>query len=476
MQVGEHHFSESDLSFQVVIKFADGFYLPCDDLNAKHDTLLDDSFFFQSRIFELFPGIRIRKLFTSVKEDQINRLVKRARRNCPEYNTADFFSYYSINCPGNTNPKRLLKTLSEERNIVLAYVENVPTIAPSIEIDNSSCSGLSNYLLPAPIGMNALYAWNFPGGDGAGKVKFIDIELGWLLEHECIHAGTFPCTGMNDYHFREHGIAVLGIIMMNENNSGIGITPKAKGFVVSQWRPDGLFNTADAIMAAISQLQYGDILLLEMQCFDSATSSSLWPIEIQEAVFQTIKLASALGIIVIETAGNGNLKSRAGNDLDNFHFNSRKIFDRHSVDFRESGAILVGACSNGLPHRRTSYTNFGNRIDCFAYGENVITAGNFPGSSGMSVNTYTHHFGGTSAAAAIITGAAIAIQNISEKSGSGRLSPQEMRSVLGNELYNTVSANGKSNDKIGVMPDLKKIINKRFSNKKLRKVKTGIAF
>jgi len=39
-----------------------------------------------------------------------------------------------------------------------------------------------------------------------------------------------------------------------------------------------------------------------------------------------------------------------------------------------------------------------------------------------------------------------------------RLGPAEMRKILSSESYGTPSANGRSVDKIGIMPDLKKII------------------
>ena len=138
------------------------------------------------------------------------------------------------------------------------------------------------------------------------------------------------------------------------------------------------------------------------------------------------------------------------------------------MEFRDSGAIIVSACSSGLPHNKAYYTNHGNRVDCFAYGESVYTAGNFPKSSGMAVNTYTTRFGGTSAAAAIVTGAVIAIQSISEKYNEVRLSPQQLRYLLSSKLYNTNSENN-GKDRIGVMPDLQKIIDNILPERSLSK-------
>jgi hypothetical protein len=119
---------------------------------------------------------------------------------------------------------------------------------------------------------------------------------------------------------------------------------------------------------------------------------------------------------------------------------------------------MVGASSSKPPFVRIKRSNFGSRIDCFAWGEDVRTTGNFPGSSNGMKNRSTHSFCGTSSAAAIIAGVAVAVQSIVEANYHCRLSPIQMRAILGDERYATPSAKGMLQDKMGVMPDLKKII------------------
>ncbi len=290
-------------------------------------------------------------------------------------------------------------------------------------------------------------------------MRFIDIEQGWQQHHEALTLRTLPVTGFNSDRFASHGAAVLGVLGLQPNDTGcIGIAPDAAGYVVSQWRTDGVFNTADAIMAAIGHLQQGDVLLLEAQTFYTTTVTKTWPVEIHEACFQAIRLADAMGIIVIEPAGNGSTEAPEGNDLDLFMADDRPVLDPLNEHYLDSGAILVGAASHTVPHMRLPCSNYGRRVNCYAWGEQVATAGSYPHSPGMAINTYTGTFGGTSAAAAIIAGAAILVQSITESNLHFRLNPQQMRSLLGSDHFGTPSARGSFVDKIGVMPNLQKII------------------
>jgi hypothetical protein len=211
-------------------------------------------------------------------------------------------------------------------------------------------------------------------------------------------------------------------------------------------------------MTAISELDYGDVILLEAQIFDSAGNSGLWPVEIQDAVFDSIRLATAQGITVVEAGGNGMNYSGAGNDLDNYvNSKGRKILNPSSPDFRDSGAILVAGSSDRMPHTPIRHSNFGRRIDCYGWGERVSTAGSHLGPPDIAIHAYRQKIGGTSSASSIITGAAILVQSIAESYQHVRLSSKQMRQILGNDFLGTPSANGRSIDRIGVMPDLKKI-------------------
>lgn len=444
---------------RVVVKFHDHVKLPDRmDLDCAN-------FFSRARIpewenyLENFPGITIKNLFTSIEPEKVRDLVKKARRSDPTYQARELLNYFAIDCPPEIVIKELLQILSASNAVELAYMETGLFAPPSTDNGYANFGWEQEYLYPAPIGIDARNAWGFPGGDGSGSVKFIDIEKGWVIDHEAVRFKTFRNTGINRSSFADHGIGVLGIIMMQPNDEGaIGITPKANGYVMSQYRPDGSLNTADAIMTAIDHLNHGDILLLEAQVLESGETENLWPVETQDAIYSVIRLATALGIIVIEAGGNGNLNGIEGNDLSQFNLYGKKALDPGSLDFRDSGAILVAASSLTAPHQRISFSNYGDRINCFASGEYIVTAGNHPGYSGMVINMYTGKFGGTSSATAIIAGAAISVQSIKEANHHSRFDPVQMRQILSDEALGTRSAHGREVDKIGVMPDLKKII------------------
>ncbi len=211
----------------------------------------------------------------------------------------------------------------------------------------------------------------------------------------------------------------------------IGIAPDVRVDVVSH--NGRTYEIADAIDTAVSKLRFGDVLVLEV-----AVGGNL-PCETQLPIFQKIQLATAAGMVVVEAAGN------AGADL-----------DEARVGSEDSGAIMVGAAISEVPHLRLPSSNYGSRVNCYAWGEHVYTPTSDTNGEAPATDLYEDEFGHTSAATAIVAGVALAVQGMAEAATGSPFDPKRLRKILSNPLYGTPSGR-PGFDRIGVMPDLKKI-------------------
>jgi hypothetical protein len=389
-----------------------------------------------------FGGLNLRPHFNTLGEEKLRSLgARRAQQGA----IADFTSYFAIDCPDGVDAEAVARTIRDWGAVETAYVEPGP-VPPPVNDSDDPRSANQGYLDAAPGGINARWAWS--RGNGAG-VGFVDMERGWTLNHEDLAGASIALISGVNQDFASHGTAVLGEVVAVDNAVGdVGVAPGATARVVSQWRTASRYSTAEAILDAIASMSAGDVLLLEAQTSYTGYGNQYLPVEVYQAEFDAIAAATAQGIIVVEAGANGS------NDLDAFQdYLGRKVLNRSSADYRDSGAIMVGAASSTAPHSRMSFSNYGSRIDCFAWGQNVDTTG----GSGAGTTDYTSTFGGTSSASPIVAGAALLVQSWRMKSGAARYDPATMRSTLSSVSLNTPSANPAS-DRIGVMPDVKAII------------------
>jgi hypothetical protein len=191
------------------------------------------------------------------------------------------------------------------------------------------------------------------------------------------------------------------------------------------------------------------------------------PVEVEPAVFDAIRHVTDAGIIVVEAAGNG------GHDLDTFvNAANRHVLNRGNAEFRDSGAIMVGAASSTAPHWRLGFSCHGSRIDCYGWGENINTTGD--GWQGTSTTAYTTGFGGTSGASPMVAGAAVLLQSWRKKRQGRVYSPEFLRAMMSSANLNTASGNPAS-DRIGVMPDSRAIIEAEIANDRFRYVHENYA-
>jgi hypothetical protein len=336
-----------------------------------------------------------------------------------------------------------------------------------------------SFLSPAPDGVDVAAAWAVADGSG---IRFADVERSWLLTHEDLFpAGgvPLPLHGVNNAGLAlsaHHGAAVLGIVAARDNPIGtVGMAPGASVFISSHRNGNNdEFHVASAILAAVNgPLKPGDVVLLEVQRdVNNGVPPAKWvATEFDNADFTAIRLASALGLIVVEAAGTSQVGSDPAFDL-----GTLAQFNPASGMFQgDSGAIMVAGALKTVPHARHPSSNVGARVNSYAWGQDVTTVSGGTAAGGeikrdgsaVALSTpeterYTKEFGGSSAAAAIVAGAAILVQDIYKRGGpgrppGGRLSPRRMRDLLSDAATCTEQALPTAAN-IGRMPDLGKLV------------------
>lgn len=395
-----------------------------------------------------------RRVVRAIRPEELRKLeAEAAQTELPPLHS--LASYWRLDARHRTEAvEEIIKRLGAVYGVERAYRE-LAASDPQVNAANDPYNGDQDYEDAAPIGIGARWAWTQPNGEGAG-VAVVDIEQGWYLNHEDL-VGVGPTLIHGDNHsgiggYRgDHGTAVLGEIVGQDNTVGVvGVAPGVTSVRVASHydsATDTTGHVADAIIAAIGVLAVGDVILLEIQ-------RNYYPTETDDADFDAIRLAVAHGILVVEAAGNGDHDLDAYVDAAGDH-----ILRSGDPDFRESGAIMVGACESAATHDRWEWSNYGARIDCFGWGEDIVSCGygDLDNGGGNDNRKYTDTFGGTSGASPMIVGAAMILQGMYEATTGVRLSPGQMRWLLSNPATGTAQGAGRAGD-IGVMPDLNAIV------------------
>ena len=467
---------------RVIVKFKDD-AAP----EYRDDALANDQEW--NRLAEKYPEIRLKRLFTTVSPDRIRELERRARNKDSGHKLPNFLSFFAIEGARLADAPAIAKEISVWTRVETAYVD--PPCRNPWELSEYVSALIAHHPSSGSSGcLNAVkapYAWKFPGGAGEGQ-HLVDLEQGWDFCHQDLvthfNASASPLlAGINGTGSRDHGTKVLGVICghpsLDRLGTGapacIGIAPnlasvKAVSYAPSLPAPAAAcvgalpivpISRNDAIISAVSHLeaQGGGVLLLEAEIGSAEAgifgswARSDHPIEIIPTDLAQIRLAEASNIVVIEAGGN------AGQNLDDYE----DQFGRHTLrasmpnpDFQESGAIMVGSSRQNLRPKTSS--NYGSRINCFAWGEGVFST-NLDG-------TYTSLFDGTSSASAIIAGVTLSVLGLiahPDNHLSAR-TPRQIRELLSDERYSRPS--GPSPDSIarpiGRMPNLRKIAKDAF--------------
>jgi hypothetical protein len=372
-------------------------------------------------------------------------------------------SFWRLDCSAIPDVvEELIGELSKLPEIGLAYRESDTTEPGTVTNPGQNPRYAANeqgYLANAPAGIGVTHAWGRVDGSG---VRFADIEQGWLETHEDL-VGLAPKLLSGNATLaapKHHGAAVLGIVV-GRDNMGVGIIGIAPGVTKPLLSTPFLGattpNVAEAVLKTVlgpDALAPGDVLLIEVQLPPLPPAPGIRPAEAENLTFNAIRLASALGIVVVEAAGNGEM-----------NLITLPAFKPLDPLFQgDSGAVIVASLQISTVLSTTSTTNYGSRIDCHAWGENVTTASG-DGEEGATENTsYTRRFGGTSAAAAIVAGAAILVQDLYQqptatRPAGERLSPRRMRQFL--TVHSTPapsSAKPPAGTNIRGMPNLAQLV------------------
>lgn len=371
-----------------------------------------------------------------------------------------------------------------------------------------------SFLREGPLGIGATKVTHEKGSDAKG-LTFIDIERGWDSEHEAFRdaANTSrvfshtPAAADNRAASAPHGTAVLGIVCADQNcgrAQGIaqGCNPEVASYwnqtqsQTKYWMTTGHVSLAETLIRVLgSHLQNlngarpsqgrlrdpGMVMLIEAQTEIAAHPRYFFPVEFYPDVFHAIQLATAVGVTVIEPAGNGLIGGARGRplafDLDTLPpliapVSQSAFFKIKPNVFKDSGAIMVAGGTYHAPSSqggsgwvRHPYSNFGSRIDCFAAGRGVASAGawkQIPAPGNAVHQQYCADFNGTSAASAIIAGAALSLQGMRKAKSGNCLTPAALRQMMKSTTTGTSPLPplppAITGDKIGVMPDLCKIV------------------
>lgn len=477
---------------RIVVEFAEGVSLPGSDGAGRELDKCGRRFW--EYLMCRFPDLGELSLRPSLRElsrEKLQTLVAMARRLNPHYRgTAEkFLRYFDIVVPWDPDRIDALRDAvgrwEQVRSVYVSLAAELPgTVAPT--------TGTGGYVNPAPEGLDFKYAWEQEQFDGTG-LKFLDLEQSYAQNHPYLPGITVIPAGVvsTNWTTTRHGTGVIGVIASQSDAAGpstdgmTGIAPRCGVHFSSTWYAGDTPTTATTnveatLLQALAQGIFGpgDVILIEEQAQNTRTGRMV-PVEQKAAVFEAVRLATALGIVVVEPAGNAlgwttseyqnldHAENRIEGSIDGV---AEPSLNRSDPTFIDSGAIVVGSLKstvNAGRHERRRDSNHGSRVDCYAWGENVPSTGINYSSQPLPRSVF---LGQTSAAAAIIAGAALVIQAKAKAKYGAPLSPQRVRELLGTHGtpviptisygygYNSGSGNAGTAEVVGRMPDLRLIL------------------
>lgn len=409
-----------------------------------------------------------------------------SRRGAPFAPRVSLTQFWKIDL--RSQPDRVPEALAMLRELpAVELAWQIPHLSNPTSVTSNPELTRQTYTRAGPRGIGAKAAWD--RGIFGGGVGFVDLERAWHPRgHADLPAGLLsppvaglgeivPLVGRNaademvfecgdiagsSIETGGHGIHTLGVVLARNNTLGImGLAPDAEivgvaSYVASSGEAFDITteytNLPNAIYQAGMALRPGDVLLLEVQAVQKSSLCIPLPVEDLPDVRAAIALAASMGRIVVEPAGNGGISLDALASFD----------PSDTAHYSDSGAILVAASlwdGNTHKQQRLGDSNYGQRVDCFAPGDDVHTCTG--DVSTASPWTSYGAFTGTSAASAVIAGAALLTQSYARTISGTTLGPGLMRTLLGSVYTGTKAwrpGGGSLDLTIGVMPDLTKVL------------------
>ena len=421
-----HSLVQPTTQHRLVVKFKDHLRARCVDGSV---TSTDENVTQFSAELAAAKNLQFRPLI-KMDEAKLEALTKKAAANSGRIQP-DLCAMMVVEGPKD-ELQQVALTLSDSLHVDWVEFERLAP-PPPIFFDNSdiapptpdyAAEDRQRYLGPNP-GFNTVAFQAFDNSRGLG-VKIADCEYGFHSGHEDLcdivaEPGQTPNPQVAELSFDDHGTASLGISVGGDNGYGVrGIACEADAYFFPEWTNEGGFRRASAIASAVSTVEPGDIVLLEMQT--SILGEELYgPAELSFSVWNVVRMASDLGVIVVAAAGNGD------QDLDSIDY----------ANYRgrgNSGSIVVGAGTPSFSHSKLSFSSFGSRVDVQGWGRSVFTLGyggfSKVGGSDDVNQYYTSTFGGTSSASAMLAGVCAALQGYAKAELGRPLTPAEMREAL----------------------------------------------
>lgn len=428
----------------------------------RDDGLFSHSGMDLSSVQRWLADATVTPMVTSVSREQLDRWHAHACAVQPEHNRPGHLGlWFYVETKDAASCEQLRQNLAAEPLVAHVYHQPhlyaasadgtmvmLPPLPTGGDLPPTTPSFVAQQQAQAltPLGHGFRHASGILGGRGRG-IGFRMIEDGWTLGHEDICQmvaaniiGPIPPQGTVD---ALHGTAGGSVVFADRNGYGMtGMADEVEAKFIGIDINGGFIN---AVTMTLANSQPGDVGMVVVMVFVSALGPGTFlPFEFYQSSFDATLTATSNGLHMVVPAGNGD------RSLDDPALLGR--FDRN---FRDSGAIIVGASNGGLLEK-ASFSNWGSRVDAHSWGDGVIACGYgtlfYPNQDPLQA--YTAAGTGTSSATPHVASVVAAIQGASLRQNGALLSNTEIIDLLHTWGPETPDVIGRRPDVVAIFEDL----------------------